>query len=141
MSCAFDKERLTAFFDGELDVAERAETERHISGCSECLRDLGEIKSAASAVKTLERPRAPRAIAEGVTREIAARGRVRKLDVWRGRLLVGVAAAAVLLIALNISFFAKPPVTDEPLARSAPMGPGIGTARTTGPAGDSRPTR
>ena len=48
MSCAYDKERLTGYFDGELEAADRAEVENHISACSECLRDLGEIKSAAS---------------------------------------------------------------------------------------------
>ncbi len=107
MSCTYDKERLTAFFDGELDAAERADTERHISGCSECLRDLGEIKSAALAVKSLPRPRAPRSIAEGVSREIAGAGRLRRLDVWRRRLFLGVAAAAVLLVVLNFAYFSS----------------------------------
>jgi hypothetical protein len=133
MSCVFDKERLTAFFDGELDAAERAETERHISGCSACLRDLGEIKSAASAIKTLSRPRAPRSIAEGVAREIAVAGRVRRLDVWRRRVLWGVAAAAALLVALNVSFFASPPPPAPGLAKAPSAAPGIAAA----PASDS----
>src|SRR5688572_7372987 len=124
MSCAYDKERLTAFFDGELDAAERAETERHISGCSECLRDLGEIKSAASAVKTLSRPRAPRSIAEGVAAEIAVAGRVRRVDVWRRRVLWGVAAAAAVLVALNVTYFMTPAAPDSGLAKSASPAPG-----------------
>ncbi|HEX7896261.1 MAG TPA: zf-HC2 domain-containing protein, partial [Planctomycetota bacterium] len=124
MSCVFDKERLTAFFDGELDAEERAETERHISGCSECLRDLGEIKSAASAVKTLARPRAPRSIAEGVAREIAVAGRVRRIDLWRRRAVWAVGAAAILLVTLNVMFFTRAPEPDA-LAKAAPV-TGIG---------------
>lgn len=126
MSCAYDKERLTAFFDGELDAAERAATERHVSECSECLRDLGEIKSAALAVKTLERPRAPRSIAEGVAREIAASGKVKRLDLWRRRVLWAVSAAAIVLVTLNVMFFMKPPAGPEQARNGAPAA-GLGT--------------
>jgi hypothetical protein len=128
MSCAYDKERLTAFFDGELDAAERAATERHVSECSECLRDLGEIKSAALAVKTLERPRAPRSIAEGVAREIAASGKVKRLDLWRRRVLWAVSAAAIVLVTLNVMFFMKPPPSAEQ-ARNGSAAPGIAMAK------------
>ena len=76
MNCAFDKEKLTGFYDGELGAAEKAEVERHIASCSECLRDLGELKSAALLVRDLPRLRAPKSIAEGVSREIQAAGKV-----------------------------------------------------------------
>ena len=59
MNCAFDKEKLTGYYDGELEAAEKAEVERHIASCSECLRELGELKSAAILVKELPRLRAP----------------------------------------------------------------------------------
>lgn len=137
MSCAFDKEKLTAFFDGELDAAERAATERHVSECSECLRDLGEIKSAASAVKTLERPRAPRSIAEGVAREIAASGKVKRLDLWRRRVLWAVSAAAIALVTLNVMFFMKPPASPEQ-ARNGSAAPGIAMAKDADRLDESR---
>ena len=83
MNCAFDKEKLTGYFDGELENAEKGEVEKHISACSECLRELGEIKSAAKLVKTLPRLKAPASIAEGVRREVAATGRVHSLARYR----------------------------------------------------------
>ncbi len=109
MSCAFDKEKLTAFYDGELDAAGKSEVERHISSCSECLRDLGEIKSASLLVRELPRPRAPRSIAEGVSREIAATGRVHSFSRKRNLLLWATAAAAGLFVAANVIFLAGDP--------------------------------
>ena len=105
MSCAFDKEKLTGFFDGELDGSQKVQVESHISSCSECLRDLGEIKSTAQLVHQLPRGRAPRSIAEGVSREIAATGRVHSLARFRRGLLWATTAAAALLIVLNLAYF------------------------------------
>jgi hypothetical protein len=128
MSCPFDREKLTGYYDGELVAAEKAEVERHISACSECLRDLGELKAASLLVKELPRPRAPRSIAEGVSREIAESGRVRSLGEWRRRLLWAASAAAGLFIVLNVVFFARhAPETAGPVAAKAPT-PAIGFA-------------
>ncbi|MBI3856510.1 MAG: zf-HC2 domain-containing protein [Planctomycetes bacterium] len=108
MNCAFDKEKLSGYYDGELEAAEKAEVERHIASCSECLRELGELKSAAVLVKELPRLRAPRSIAEGVSREIRSAGqvhnfaKVRRLVLWAG------AAAAAALIGLNVMYFSSP---------------------------------
>ncbi len=120
MTCAFDKERLTGYFDGELESAERSEVEQHISACSECLRDLGEIKSAALLVRELPRHRAPRSIAEGVSREIAAAGRAARFRIVRGTLLWATAAAAALLIAVNVAYFAGMKKESAPAAAKAP---------------------
>lgn len=128
MSCAFDKERLTAYFDGELDAAERAETERHVKGCSECLRDLSEIKAAAGAVKGLPRARAPLSIAVGVARAIQVEGRAKRLDIWRRRALWTVAAAAGLLVILNVTFFTRP-APDTSLASAPKAAPALGTLK------------
>ncbi len=105
MSCVYDKERLTGYFDGELEAAEKADAEKHISACSECLRELGEIKSAARLVKELPRRRAPRSIAEGVSREIAAAGRVHSMAKYRKTILWTFAAAAAFLVVANVSYF------------------------------------
>jgi hypothetical protein len=107
MNCAFDKEKLTGYYDGELEAAEKAEVERHIASCSECLRELGELKSAAILVKELPRLRAPRSIAEGVSREIQAAGRVHSFAKFRRSLLWGSAVAAALFIGLNVMYFTQ----------------------------------
>jgi len=105
MNCAFDKEKLTGYYDGELEAAEKAEVERHIASCSECLRELGELKSAAILVKELPRLRAPRSVAEGVAREMQAAGKVHSFARMRRTILWGSAAAAALFIGLNIMYF------------------------------------
>lgn len=105
MNCAFDKEKLTGYYDGELEAAEKAEVERHIASCSECLRELGELKSAAILVKELPRLRAPRSIAEGVAREMQAAGKVHSFAKARRTVLWASAAAAVLFVGLNVMYF------------------------------------
>jgi anti-sigma factor RsiW len=121
MNCAFDKEKLTGYYDGELEAAEKAEVERHIASCSECLRELGELKSAAILVKDLPRLRAPKSIAEGVSREIQSAGKVHQFARVRRTVLWASAAAAALFIGLNVMYFssaAKP--REAPVAMSAP---------------------
>lgn len=104
MNCPFDKEKLSAFYDGELAAAEKAEVERHIASCSECLRDLGELKSAALLIKELPRLRAPKSIAEGVSREIQAAGKVHVLSKFRRTVLWASAAAAGLFVVVNAMY-------------------------------------
>jgi hypothetical protein len=122
MNCAFDKEKLTGYYDGELEAAEKAEVERHIASCSECLRELGELKSAAILVKELPRLRAPRSVAEGVSREIQAAGKVHSFAKFRRTLLWGSAAAAALFVGLNVMYFTQnhsesPAASVPPVAR------------------------
>jgi hypothetical protein len=105
MSCAFDKEMLTGYFDGELGQTERAEVEKHISACSECLRELSEIKSAAGLVRTLPRLKAPSSIAEAVRLEVASKGRVHSLEKYRRSIAWTFSAAAALLVVATVSFF------------------------------------
>jgi len=107
MNCAFDKEKLSGYYDGELDAAEKAEVERHIASCSECLRELGELKSSALLVKELPRLRAPRSISEGVTREILAAGKVHQFAKVRRNVLWAAAAAAGILVILNVAYFTR----------------------------------
>src|SRR5437870_2565303 len=109
MSCAFDKEKLTGYYDGELEAAEKAEVERHIASCSECLRELGDLKSAAILVKDLPRLRAPRSVSEGVAREIQAAGKVHRFAKVRRNVLWACAAAAAVFVALNVAYFARAP--------------------------------
>src|SRR6516162_11805528 len=108
MNCSFDKEKLSGYYDGELAAAEKAEVERHIASCSECLRDLGEIKSAALLVKELPRLRAPKSIAEGVSREIQSAGKVQSLARVRRFVLWSAAAAAGLFVVANVVMLSSP---------------------------------
>ena len=121
MNCPFDKEKLTGYYDGELEAAEKAEVERHIASCSECLRELGELKSAAILVKELPRLRAPRSIAEGVAREMQAAGKVHSFARMRRTVLWASAAAAALFIGLNLMYFtANDKTSARPLATAPP---------------------
>jgi hypothetical protein len=107
MNCAFDKEKLSGYYDGELDTAEKAEVERHIASCSECLRELGELKSSALLVKELPRLRAPRSIAEGVAREIQTAGKVHQFAKVRRGVLWAATAAAGIFVVLNVAYFLR----------------------------------
>ena len=129
MSCAFDKEKLTGYFDGELENAEKGEVEKHISACSECLRELGEIKSAALLVKTLPRLRAPRSIAEGVGREVAPMGRVHPLERYRKSILWTFSAATAALLIGTVAFFAG---RDERPTNDVASGPARSAAPVMG---------
>jgi putative zinc finger protein len=133
MSCAYDKEKLTGFFDGELESTEKTEVEKHISACSECLRDLGEIKSAAQLVKTLPRLRAPASIAEGVSRELASAGRVHSMERYRKTILWTFAAAAGFFIVANVAYFTggqgRP--SGDPVAARPSAAPGLGRVAPT----------
>lgn len=121
MNCSFDKEKLSGYYDGELAAAEKAEVERHIASCSECLRDLGELKSAALLVKDLPRLRAPKSIAEGVSREIQAAGRRQSLVKVRRLVLWASAAAAGLFVLLNVVYLSSQKSAAPALGPEAPM--------------------
>jgi hypothetical protein len=105
MSCTFDKEKLTAYFDNELDALGRGEVERHISTCSECLRELGEVKSAADAIRSLPRLRVPASVGTAVARELQAPA-VIPFPRRRNVLQWAVAAAAAVLVGLSAVYFA-----------------------------------
>ncbi|HZE95926.1 MAG TPA: anti-sigma factor [Planctomycetota bacterium] len=124
MNCAYDKEKLTGYYDGELSAAEKADVERHIAACSECLRELGELKSAALLVRELPRLRAPLSIAEGVSLEIQAAGKVHVLASFRRKILWASAAAAGLFLLVNVMYFTAAKQR-APLASSAPLSPAI----------------
>jgi hypothetical protein len=57
------REQLSAYIDGELSAAERAELERHIPGCAECQAALGELRRVHDLLAALPMPKAPRSFA------------------------------------------------------------------------------
>ncbi|GEM_PF-7135169 len=118
MGCPFENDKLTGFFDGELDAAERAEVEKHIATCSECLRELEELKSASQAVRGLKRHAVPeqltRKILEGMSAPPAAVVPYRRF--WLSWALT---AAAVVFVAVNVTFFAS--LRRRPQAETPPQ--------------------
>ena len=57
------REQLSAYIDGELSAAERADLERHIPGCPECQEALGELRRVHDLLAALPMPKAPRSFA------------------------------------------------------------------------------
>ncbi|MFN3485686.1 MAG: anti-sigma factor family protein, partial [Planctomycetota bacterium] len=124
MGCAFDKELLTGYYDGELDAAEKARVERHIAGCSECLRDLGEIRSASQLVRKLAGPRMPQEVSERIARAIEEERRRRFRGRWRRGLTGSLAVAAGIFLALNVAYFLRLESGGKP----SDLAPAIGVA-------------
>lgn len=105
MPCPDDKERLSAYVDGELRENERQEVERHLTQCAECRREVDELRSWVALATSLPRAKAPPSVAAGVARERSTSGKVWILERYRRPLQWAVAAAAVMLIIGNVFFF------------------------------------
>lgn len=67
------REQLSAYIDGELSAAERAELERHIPGCPECQEALGELRRVHDLLAALPMPKAPRSFALPLDARLPAR--------------------------------------------------------------------
>src|SRR6478736_775698 len=67
------REQLSAYIDGELSAAERAELERHIPGCLECQEALGELRRVHDLLAALPMPKAPRSFALPLDTRLDAR--------------------------------------------------------------------
>lgn len=103
---------VSAYYDGELSLARRAEFARHLASCSECMAELEELKNLSEAIATRSLP--PPLSGEGLSRlhhhvdELTDRSLLRFAE-----LLSGI-AAAVLITALI--WVAKPVrVSAEPV--------------------------
>jgi len=59
MNCERMESLLDGYLDGELDVAERAEVERHLAACGDCHRLLAELKGLKRAAGELPRELSP----------------------------------------------------------------------------------
>ncbi|MBI4565300.1 MAG: zf-HC2 domain-containing protein [Planctomycetes bacterium] len=102
MGCGFSRELLTAYFDGEVDASERAQTERHITSCSDCLRELADMKSLSMRVRRLERRPAPVSLAEPIAREIRLIAAIRFTRAGRWAQWA-VSMAAVVLVSASVA--------------------------------------
>jgi len=78
-------DRLSDYLDGELNAAERAELEEHLSGCAECLAVLEQLRQVVARAQGLE-DRAPDSdLWSGVAERIGAAASVSDLDEHRQR--------------------------------------------------------
>lgn len=130
MKCDFEK--LSAYFDGLLSGAERAELEKHLKTCETCSARLEELVRLEIAVKKIPAPKLSEAywenFADRVQNKIAIRGKQRATPNWlenlksffqptTGKLALAGSLATILLVAiLGQDYWKKeayqPPVFD-----------------------------
>jgi hypothetical protein len=79
------REQLSAYIDGELSAAERAELERHVPGCPECQEALGELRRVHDLLAALPMPKAPRAFALPLDTRLPARPAIQQTAPRRSR--------------------------------------------------------
>jgi anti-sigma factor RsiW len=78
-------DRLSDYLDGELNAAERAELEEHLSGCTECSMVLDQLRQVVARAHSLE-DRAPDGdLWSGIAERIGAAASVSDLDEHRRR--------------------------------------------------------
>jgi hypothetical protein len=144
------RERLSAYVDGELPAAERAALEAHLAGCARCAAELSELRQVAGLLRALPAARVPRSFTLPVDapsvvparstapalpatpRPLPAPSRPRaaaRRAPWTGaaQWVGGLAAAAGLVILLSGAFAGMPRVRE--MAGSAARAP---VSSTTG---------
>ncbi|MFA5890593.1 MAG: zf-HC2 domain-containing protein [Actinomycetota bacterium] len=93
---AHDQERLSAYLDGELEFAARAEVDAHLGECGSCRATLAALRTTVADLRALEEP-APSAQDSWALR--AAVARARRSQVRRVRLPLAIGGVAAALIA------------------------------------------
>lgn len=109
-ACERQREAISALVDGELEGAERAALEAHLAGCHGCRQELEELRRLAAAFAALT-PVEPAPdfearfwarIAREGDAEPSLAARLRRLFSPGGFVAAGIAAAAALLLFLNV---------------------------------------
>jgi predicted anti-sigma-YlaC factor YlaD len=78
-------DRLSNYLDGELNVAERAELEEHLSSCAECSAVLEQLRQVVARAQSLENRAPDSDLWSGVAERIGAAAAVADLDEHRQR--------------------------------------------------------
>lgn len=101
---------LSAYLDGEVTPAERAQVEQHLLSCPECARILATYEQFSGQIRQLSRPAPPSTLHRDVWTAIEARGR---RAVWgpslAGLLRIGAVVAIAALAVFAIWRFPRPP--------------------------------
>ena len=104
MSCPFEIE-LTAYLDGELEEATRAQLEAHLPGCSECGPQVATLRAAVGKLKALPDLEPSPALRRAVLSRVADPTWSERMSAWlRPSILVptfGLAAAAVVALVVS----------------------------------------
>ncbi|OHB74161.1 MAG: hypothetical protein A2Z34_03845 [Planctomycetes bacterium RBG_16_59_8] len=114
MECREIQEKISANMDGELAEGERGTVTRHLQECPVCRRLEEELRGIAAEIAALPRRKAPPSIAQAVAREINASAETKVTPFPRRRTIEWVvAAAALLLVAVNVVFVWRAHETEE----------------------------
>jgi len=107
MSCEELSEELSAYLDGELSPEERAALETHLERCPRCREELASLRAVSGLVASLPRVEP----SEQLSRTLAASLRARRTRRWlrpiplfAGDLIPALAVAALVLIAVTVTF-------------------------------------
>jgi anti-sigma factor (TIGR02949 family) len=114
MDCAEAKEQFSSLLDGELAPEDRTALERHLAGCSDCLRELDGLKKVEGLFRELPRHEAPAGFEARVRDAVRpkvfrfARARAQRMSLWP---MLSAAAAFVMVAGLvlwQVQFVAGP---------------------------------
>jgi len=110
MSSPHVRPMLSAYLDGEVTPAERAQVERHLAGCVECARVLAEYRQIGGNIRGLARPQPPLTLHRDVWTAIEARENQAAWVPALGTLLRfgGVAAVLVVAVVAILQLWPKP---------------------------------
>lgn len=98
-----DKKRLIEYLDGRLDAGTAADVQAHLSDCRICRDRVADYKTLGAMIRSLEPARPPEDLFQRISYQVRA-GRLSKTRPISKRLglaMAGVAALAVLIVALS----------------------------------------
>jgi anti-sigma factor RsiW len=75
MNCGFDRQLLSMYADGALELERVLNVERHTSDCGECRRILGEMTRIGKALQSVPRENAPGELVERILIRAGAKTR------------------------------------------------------------------
>jgi hypothetical protein len=120
-----ERERISAYLDGELTGADRAALEAHLPDCDECQRELAALRQTRALLRALPAPALPRAFTLPET-PAATPLRRRHAPAWaRPAQAIGSVAAMIglgLLVATSLPHPASQPSAGAASTASAPHG-------------------
>src|SRR2546429_1730806 len=110
-------DQLTAYFDGELDVARGRSFENHLASCPDCPRELAALRDLRAALQDGSSRYRPPAGLEGRVREVLRQARPSPATGrrWTARLTAAAALAAAVLFGATLSMAWRTPFPDERL--------------------------
>lgn len=121
MGCNESQLALSEFVDGALPRDARAKLEAHLEACADCRSLLADLKSVKAAARALPKMTAPESVWQNVRAGLDAEDRhpgdrrsatVLPFAPWRWRRLKGLAAAAVVVLAVTAgTYFMTRPAT------------------------------